>query len=150
MMDISEEISTDSFVDEYHKMTINLLVTSSRLTHELESRASQENITLHQFNVLRILREKYPDTCTNADIKERMLEKKSDVSRIVNRMVTKGLVHRSKSACDGRAVALTITAKGMEILENLDQEMLLADLLQERLSPEECDVLNDLLNRLRG
>lgn len=149
-MDIAEEIYTDNFVDEYHKMTINLLVTSSRLTHELEVRASKQNITLHQFNVLRILRGLYPESSTNAHIKERMLEKMSDVSRIVNRLVSKGLVHRSKSECDGRAVALTITNKGLEVLQNLDEEMLLADLLQERLSSEECKHLNGLLDKLRG
>ena len=130
-MKIGEEIQASKFADEYHKMTVNVVFTGHWLTGFLEQRASQENITLHQFNVLRILRGQHPDACTNAMIKERMLERKSDVSRIVDRLVSKGLVHRCKSDCDGRAVALTITDQGMQALENLEEPMMLRDIYPE-------------------
>ncbi len=149
-MEIATEIQTSKFADEYHKMTINVVFTSNWLTGFLEQRASAENITLHQFNVLRILRGQQPHACTNAMIKERMLEKKSDVSRIVDRLVAKGLVHRCKSNCDGRAVALTITENGMRALRNLEEPMLLSDILPQHLSEEECRQLNHLLDKLRG
>ncbi|HLW50196.1 MAG TPA: MarR family transcriptional regulator, partial [Sphingobacteriaceae bacterium] len=86
----------------------------------------------------------------NAMIKERMLERKSDISRIVDRLVSKDLVHRCKSECDGRAVALTITERGMNALRNLEEPMLLQDLLPKNLSVEECAQLNFLLDKLRG
>lgn len=149
-MEIAEEIQASKFADEYHKMTVNIVFTSHWLTAFLEKRASTENITLHQFNVLRILRGQHPDACTNAMIKERMLERKSDISRIVDRLVSKGLVHRCKSDCDGRAVALTITESGMHALQNLEEPMLLRDLLPKNLSVEECAQLNFLLDKLRG
>lgn len=149
-MKIGEEIQVSKFADEYHKMTVNVVFTCHWLTSFLEQRASQENITLHQFNVLRILRGQHPDACTNAMIKERMLERKSDVSRIVDRLVSKGLVHRCKSDCDGRAVALTITDQGMQALQNLEEPMMLRDILPGNLSKEECVQLNALLDKLRG
>lgn len=149
-MEIAEEIQSSKFADEYHKMTVNILFTGHWLTGFLEQRATKENITLHQFNVLRILRGQYPKACTNAMIKERMLERKSDISRIVDRLVSKDLVHRCKSECDGRAVALTITERGMNALRNLEEPMLLQDLLPKNLSVEECAQLNFLLDKLRG
>lgn len=149
-MEIAEEIQANKFTDEYHKMTVNILFTSYWLTGFLEQRASMENITLHQFNVLRILRGQYPQACTNSMIKERMLERKSDISRIVDRLVSKGLVHRCKSDCDGRAVALTITEDGMHALQNLEEPMLLREILPKNLSKSECSQLNFLLDKLRG
>lgn len=149
-MEIDKEIQISGFADAYHRATVNVIFTSNWLTGILEARASKENITLHQFNVLRIIRGRHPKACTISSIRERMIERKSDVSRIVDRLVSKGLVHRSKSDCDGRAVALTITEAGMNILHNLDESMLLRDLLPAHLSEEECTELSRLLDKLRG
>ena len=149
-MGIQEEIGARSFVDAYHEATINIVFTANWLTHILEERASQQNITLHQFNVLRVLRGKHPEACTNREVQSKMVERNSDVSRMVNRLVTKGLIHRSKNDLDGRAVALTITDAGLEILEKLEEPMLLGDLLPGRLSESECEQLNALLDKLRG
>lgn len=149
-MGIKEDIAVRSFVDAYHQATINILFTANWLTHILEERASQQNITLHQFNVLRILRGKHPKACTNREIQSKMVERNSDVSRMVNRLVTKGLIHRSKHELDGRAVALTITDSGLRILDQLEEPMLLGDLLTDRLCENECKQLNALLDKLRG
>lgn len=149
-MDIAKEIGAKGFANEYHRATVNVVFSAHWLTKILEQRASEENITLHQFNVLRILRGIHPQACTNNQIQERMVEKNSDVSRIVNRLVTKGLIRRERNERDGRAVALTITSLGLETLDKLDQPMLLNDLLPNRLSIEECVQLNELLNKMRG
>lgn len=149
-MEIEKEIQITKFANEYHKLAVNLIFSSNWLTGFLEKRANEEGITLHQFNALRILRGSFPEPCTNSMIKARMLDKKSDVSRIVDRLVAKELVHRCKSDCDGRAVALTITEKGLEILKNLEQTMLLNDILPQHLSEAECQRLNELLDKLRG
>lgn len=149
-MDIAKEIGAKGFADEYHRATVNIVFTAHWLTTILELRASVENITLHQFNVLRILRGIHPQACTNSQIQERMVEKKSDVSRMVERLVTKGLIQRERSERDGRAVALTITQTGLDTLDKLDQTMLLSDLLHDRLSVTECVQLNELLNKMRG
>jgi DNA-binding MarR family transcriptional regulator len=149
-MEIEKEIKTAKFAHEYHKLAINLIYSSNWLTRFLEKRASKEGITLHQFNVLRILRGQYPAPCNNAMIKSRMLDKKSDVSRIVDRLVMKNLIHRSKSDQDGRSVCLTITKEGLNTLQNLEHSMMLEDLLPKNLSEAECKQLNALLDKLRG
>lgn len=149
-MDIGEEITVSKFTDEYHRATINVIFTANWLTNVLEERARAHDVTLHQFNVLRILRGRHPEASTNNQIRERMVERKSDVSRIVNRLVSKGLIHRSKCEWDGRAVALTITEQGLQVLEQLEEPMLLADILPHRLTTEECKQLNTLLNKMRG
>lgn len=150
MMDIGEEIKTSKFTDEYHRATVNTIYTANWLTTILEERARALDVTLHQFNVLRILRGRHPEASTNNQIRERMVERKSDVSRMVNRLVSKGLIRRSKNEWDGRAVALTITKQGMCVLEQLEEPMLLGDILPQRLTKEECEQLNNLLNKMRG
>lgn len=150
LMEIGEEIKINRFVDEYHKATINLIFTNNWIVNQLGVRANAEGITLHQFNVLRILRGQYPEPCTNNQIKDRMLEKMSDVSRIADRLVAKGLVHKCKSDGDRRAVALTITEKGLIVLENLEEPMLLRDVLPQNLTEHDCQILNQLLNKMRG
>lgn len=147
-MNIGEHLKISKFSSEYHKMVIQLIYTSNALMHELEKRANEENITLQQFNVLRILRGQYPETSNNNLIKERMIEKMSDVSRMIDRLVSKGLVTRKQSKADKRAVSLLITQKGLDVLSRLEEPMLMHDFLAKRMSLEECEQLNRLLEKI--
>lgn len=149
-MKIEDEIQTRKFHSERHKATINIVFTSNWVTDILEKRASMSKITLQQFNILRILRGQYPAPATNCLLKERMLDKTPDVSRIVDRLVSKGLVAKSRCASDRRAVDITITTKGLDTLEDLDERMLMMDVLQENITEAECQTLNNLLDKLRG
>ncbi len=149
-MKIEDEIQTRKFRNERHKATINIVFTSNWITGILEKRANQEQITLQQFNVLRILRGQYPNPATNNLVKERMLDKMPDVSRIIDRLVAKGLVSRCKCTTDRRAVDVKITEKGLETLEALEDSMMMLDILQKNISEEECATLNGLLDKLRG
>lgn len=147
-MNIGEHLKISKFSSEYHKMVIQLIYTSNALMHELEKRANEENITVQQFNVLRILRGQYPETSNNNLIKERMIEKMSDVSRMIDRLVFKGMVTRKQSKTDKRAVSLLITQKGLDVLSRLEEPMLMHDFLSEKLSLEECEQLNRLLEKI--
>ncbi|ULT23055.1 MarR family transcriptional regulator [Sphingobacterium sp. E70] len=91
-MKIEDEIKVSKFSNEWHRCTVNILYTYNWLNNELEQRAAKEGITLKQFNVLRILRGQYPKPATNNLIKSRMLSTTPDISRMMDRMVTKGLV----------------------------------------------------------
>lgn len=148
-MKIEEAIKSKKLINERHKATLNIVYTSNWITEILEERASKEQITLQQFNVLRILRGQYPKPATNNLIKERMLDRMPDVSRIVDRLVTKELVSRGKSNADRRAVDVRITDKGLEVLKRLDESMLMMDILRENISEKECKQLNMLLDKLR-
>jgi len=149
-MRIEDEIQTSKFCNEKHKATINVVFTSNWITDILEKRASLEQITLQQFNVLRILRGQHPKPVTNSLVKERMLDKMPDVSRIIARLVAKGLVSRGKCSTDRRAVDVNITSKGLSVLKALDDSMMMMDILQKNISEEECKILNGLLDKLRG
>ena len=149
-MRIEEEIKTNKFHSEQQKATINIVFTSNWITGILEKRANSEQITLQQFNVLRILRGQHPKPATNSLLKERMLDKMPDVSRIIDRLVAKELVSRVKCDIDRRAVDVMITAKGLKVLESLEESMMMMDILQENISEEECLVLNKLLDKMRG
>jgi len=149
-MKIEEAIKSKKFINEWHKATINIVFTSSWITAILEERASREQITLQQFNVLRILRGQYPKPATNNLIKERMLDKMPDVSRIIDRLVVKELVSRGKCDSDRRAVDVRITDKGLDVLKRLDDSMLIMDVLGGNITEKECKQLNTLLDKLRG
>jgi len=149
-MRIEDEIQTRKFRNEQHKATVNIVFTSNWITGILEKRANLEQITLQQFNVLRILRGQYPKPATNSLVKERMLDKMPDVSRIIDRLVAKELVSRGKCSTDRRAVDVMITQKGLERLEALEESMMMMDILQKNITDDECRILNELLDKLRG
>lgn len=116
----------------------------------MEKRAAIQKITLQQFNILRILRGQYPAPATNGLLKQRMLDKTPDVSRIVDRLVAKGLVSKKPSTVDRRAVDVLITPRGLDTLAELEGHMLMMDVLQKNISEAECETLNNLLDKLRG
>lgn len=149
-MGIEDRIKSSRFQDDWHKATVNILYTNNWLSSLLESRASKKKITLQQFNVLRILRGQYPKPASNSLIKERMINSMPDISRLVERIVAKGLVSRSKNKSDKRAVDLLITEKGLQLLEELEADMNLSAMLSENLSEQEAVILNGLLDKLRG
>jgi len=149
-MRIEDEIQTRKFRNEQHKATVNIVFTSNWITGILEKRANLEQITLQQFNVLRILRGQYPKPATNSLVKERMLDKMPDVSRIIDRLVAKELVSRGKCSTDRRAVDVMITQKGLDRLEALEESMMMMDILQKNITDDECRILNELLDKLRG
>ena len=149
-MKIEEEIQSTKFEDNFQKAVINLTYTYGWLNNSLRCHFEKHNLTSQQFNVLRILRGQYPNPATVNLIKERMLDKMSDASRIVDRLVQKGLVSRCTNRKDRRAVDIRISDSGLEILGKLDIEFKTSDFLKNNLSEQEAGVLSDLLDKLRG
>jgi DNA-binding MarR family transcriptional regulator len=149
-MRIDEEIQSSKFENNYHKVVINISYTYSWINNQTRSLFEQHNITLQQFNILRILRGQYPNPATVNLLKDRMLDKMSDASRIVDRLVQKGLVSRCTNTKDRRAVDITISDQGLAILSKMDDEFKLKDFLQNNLTEEEAGTLSDLLDKLRG
>ncbi|MEH6308094.1 MarR family transcriptional regulator [Olivibacter sp. CPCC 100613] len=149
-MKIEEVLVTNKFESEYHKASLNIMYTSNFIQSLLKERTDQEKITLQQYNVLRILRGQKLKPATVNMLKERLLDRMSDVSRIIDRLVQKGLVSRCTSHKDRRAVDIFITQEGMAILERLDKKMSILTVLDENLTEDECKQLNFLLDKLRG
>ena len=149
-MQIGEEIQSNKFEDNYHKAVINITYTYGWLSNTFRCRFERHNLTQQQFNVLRILRGQYPKPATINMIKERMLDKMSDASRIVDRLIQKGLVSRCTNNKDRRAVDIQISQAGLDILYKMDEEFKTSDVLKNNLTEEEAGKLSDLLDKLRG
>lgn len=150
MPKIEELVKVKQFASPWHRATINIIYTNNWLNVMLEKRAGAKQITLQQFNVLRVLRGQYPDPVTNNLLKERLLTKTPDISRLVDRIVSKGLVSREKNSIDKRAVDLLITDKGLELLQEIENDMMLDDVLPENISVDDCLKLSELLDKFRG
>jgi DNA-binding MarR family transcriptional regulator len=149
-MRIDEEIQSSKFEDNYQKAIINIFYTEGWLSNFLRPEFERYKVTQQQFNILRILRGQYPKPATVNLLKERMIDKMSDASRIVDRLVQKGLVSRCTNNKDRRAVDIRISEVGMGILCKMDKEFIARDLLKNNLSEEEAAKLSDLLDKLRG
>ncbi|MDP3470045.1 MAG: MarR family transcriptional regulator [Daejeonella sp.] len=149
-MEIEKEIYNKKFEDNHQKVVVNLIYTYGCITNLLRLKLNKHSITLQQYNILRILRGQYPNPATINILKERMLDKMSDASRIVERLVQKDLVKRCVSNKDRRAVDILISQKGLDILQKLDSEVSLKDLLSKNLSDEEANTLSGLLDKMRG
>ena len=150
MPKIEELVKVKQFASPWHRATINIIYTNNWLNVMLEKRAGAKQITLQQFNVLRVLRGQYPNPVTNNLLKERLLTKTPDISRLVHRIVSKGLVSREKNSIDKRAVDLLITDKGLELLQEIENDMMLDDVLPENISVDDCLKLSELLDKFRG
>nr|WP_294942796.1 MarR family transcriptional regulator [uncultured Mucilaginibacter sp.] len=149
-MGIEEDIKSTNFEDNYHKAVINLSYTYGWITNLSRPKFEQYNLTQQQFNILRILRGQYPKPATVNLLKERMIDKMSDASRIVDRLVQKGLVSRCTNNKDRRAVDIRISDEGLEVLSKMDKEFKTKDMLQDNLTEEEAGQLSDLLDKMRG
>lgn len=149
-MKLEDEIHQKKFKNDYQKLAVNLLYTSHWLNGHYNSFFKNSDITSQQYNVLRILRGQYPNPCNIKLIKERMLDKMSDASRIVDKLKTKKLLDRRECSLDRRSVDVVITDKGLELLKSLDNIDDDFKTIFETLSIEEIQKLNQLLDKLRG
>lgn len=148
-MEIGKEINSQKFENNLQKSVVNLIYTYGWITNLLGQKLNKYDITLQQYNVMRILRGQYPKPATINLIKVRMLDKMSDASRIVDRLVQKELVDRSINTNDRRAVDILITKKGLGILVKLDAELLFDEILGKDFNNTDAGILSDLLDKMR-
>ncbi len=149
-MGLSEEIKQSTFKSNYQKAGINLIYTSNWFTEQIRQFLLQEDLTLQQFNVLRILRGSLPDPLSTLQIRERMLDKMSDTSRIVDRLVKKDLVLKGTCKEDKRLVDVNISEAGLAVLTAIDaKEHEMYDFMKH-ITPEEAETLSDLLDKIRS
>ena len=149
-MGIEKDIHQVKFSSAQQKAMINLLFTYGWVIEKIKIFLAKEDITHQQFNILRILRGSHPKPLSTLQIRERMLDKMSDTSRIVDRLQTKGLVKKTTCPKDKRLVDVLIIDKGQKLLKKLDSE---ADHIMEvmgNLSDKESEQLSGLLDKLRN
>jgi DNA-binding MarR family transcriptional regulator len=150
-MEIGKLIKQDKFKDEYHKVLINIIYTANDLNLKSTVNLKPFGISPEQFNVLRILRGQHPKPVTVNLIIERMLNKNSNASRLVEKLRLKKLVERTTCNDDRRSVNILITKTGLELLKQLDkmEEDWIND-LKKHLTESEASQLSYLLDKMRG
>ncbi len=148
-MGIEQDIQQAKFRNPHQKAAINLIYTLGWMRDKTRSIFESEDITPQQFNILRILRGSHPQPLSTLQIRERMLEKMSDTSRLVDRLVNKGLVKKLTCRKDRRLVDVVITDKGRKLLERLDTRQDEIDGVLQNLSEKDANILSDLLDKIR-
>lgn len=150
MAKLEDEIKQYKFGSEFQKVLLNMIYTGNWISTMHKKFFSQHNLSNEQYNVLRILRGQHPKPATIQLINERMLDKMSNVSRLVEKLRSKSLITRTASSDDRRQVDVNISKKGLDLLSKMDVEL---DKLQnsiQTISEEESEQLNQLLDKLRG
>ncbi len=148
-MKIEEAIKQQKFQSGHQKAVINLIYTTSWLLGRQQDFFKPFKITSQQFNILRILKGQHPASISGTEIKARMLDKNSDVSRLLDRLVGKDLISKRTCPNDKRATDVNITETGLELLKNLDKYQSQIDKALS-LSEEEALQLSELLDKARG
>jgi DNA-binding MarR family transcriptional regulator len=149
-MKIEEEIKQAKFRNPQHKAALNLIYTASWLEGKHQDFFRLFGITNQQFNILRILRGQHPNKISGAEIKSRMLDKNSDVSRLLDRLTAKKLAVKTQCPNDKRAADIAITDKGLQLLKQLDDKMDQTDSKAINLTAGEAVKLSNLLDKCRG
>jgi DNA-binding MarR family transcriptional regulator len=148
-MEIGSELNQRNFRNEYHKATVNLVFTNGWLADKLKGFFEPYDLTQQQFNILRILRGNKAPLST-LQIRERMIDRMSDSSRIVERMIRKGLVEKNINKADKRLVDVAITRKGNELLSEIDTRQAQLDNIVANITVQQAKTLNYILDKLRG
>jgi len=149
-MKIEDEIKQSKFSSDYIKAIINIVYTSNYLSLQHTKTLKPHGISPEQFNILRILRGQYPKPATVKLLIERMLNKSSNASRLVEKLRLKGLVERKEVPNNRREVDVVITQKGLDLLTTLDKEEQSREKNFKHLNPDELKELNRLLDAFRG
>lgn len=147
---IEDAIQQKRFKNEFHKAQVNLLYTAAWINQQSTQALKPYNISIQQFNILRILRGLHPETATVKLLTERMIDKMSNASRLVEKLKKKGLVKRKNCLEDRRRVNISITQAGLDLLAEASQALENASMSQmEYLNNKEAELLNDFLDRVR-
>ncbi len=149
-MKLEERIKqTKPFRTQGERLVVNILYTNNWLLERMRTHLADFDITQQQYNVLRILRGQHPNLISTSDIRDRMIDRAPDTSRIVDRLLAKGLVEKSTCPSDKRRVDVRISSKGLELVERIASGLSGIETLGGALSEQECVLLNTLLDKMK-
>jgi DNA-binding MarR family transcriptional regulator len=150
MKTIEEEIKQTKFRSAQQKAMLNLIFTSNWLENKHRDYFKEYGLTNQQFNILRILKGQHPSKISGTEIKSRMLDKNSDVSRLLDRMILKKLVVKSQCPNDKRSADVGISDLGISLLQKIDRTVFNFAGSLEQLTEDEANQLSYLLDRCRS
>jgi DNA-binding MarR family transcriptional regulator len=143
-----EDVIQTKFKSPQQKAIVNIRYTSNYLGNIQNAIMGKFDLTMPQFNILRILRGAKVEINVNT-VKERMLEKSPNTTRLMDKLIEKGLIERKRSKDDKRVVNVQITKKGLDLLAEIDENSEIKKLMQPNISDEEANLLSDILDKLR-
>ncbi|RBL92851.1 MarR family winged helix-turn-helix transcriptional regulator [Chitinophaga flava] len=150
-MRLEDEIKQVKFKSDYQRAMLNIVFTANWLEVGISKILKHYDLSSQQYNVLRILRGSRPNPLNLLDIQERMMDKMSNATRLVEKLRQKGLLTRIQCPSNRRKVEIEITDKGMEVLRELDPAVEKNDeFLAQKMTKEEAHQLSHLLDKLRG
>lgn len=149
-MKIEGEIKQPKFRNPYQKAALNLIYTANWLEGKQQVLFKPFGITPAQYNILRILRGQHPNKISGVEIKSRMLDRNSDIPRLLERLLKKDFITKAQCPNDKRAADILITAQGLELLAKMDKLIDETEKKSIQLSVEEATLLSNLLDKIRG
>lgn len=150
-MKLEEEIKQSKFESPYQKAIINIIYTANWLRDQQMEVFKAFDVLPQHYNALRIIKGKHPNPCSPGEIKEVMLDKGNDVTRLVDKLVKKGLVKRNLCESNRRKVDIIITEKGLTFIKELNDPMKKhLSLMKKTVSEKEAEHISDILDKLRG
>ena len=149
-MKIEEEIEQENFDSEQQRLLINIMFTGNQFTLLSSRMLKQFSLTTQQFNVLRILRGQKGNPISVKDMHGRMLDSSSNVSRLVDKLLTKNLITRITCPNDRRKVELTIPKKGLQLLSEIDVFLkVIKKRLRSAITEDEAKIASRILDKFR-
>jgi DNA-binding MarR family transcriptional regulator len=149
-MSIETDIKQKKFRSAYQRLAINLTYTSNWLGYKQLELFKEHDITSQQYNVLRILRGQQSNAIKVSDIAERMLDKNSNTSRLIDKLLAKNLAERTSCPSDRRAVDVIITQEGLDLLSRIDPILEESEnAMREAITEEEAELMSRLLDKMR-
>ena len=146
---LKKRLKQENFDNLEHESILNILVASNYINTLVEKICTEHNITLSQFNVLRILNGKYPEGYPRCDIINRMINPSPDVTRLIDRLIKDGFVERFNSKEDRRLSLARITEKGRNLLSEVNPEIRKLQIsLFKKFNKEEKKNISILLEKL--
>lgn len=149
-MKLEDEIKQSKFESSYQKAVINILYTANWLRDRQMEVFRAFDILPQHYNVLRIIKGKSPEACSPGEIKEVMLDKGNDVTRLVDKLVKKGFVKRHTCESNRRKIDLYITEKGLTFLKELNDPLKKQlSVMKKQMSEKEAENLSQMLDKMR-
>ncbi|QMU31402.1 MarR family transcriptional regulator [Adhaeribacter radiodurans] len=130
-------------------MMVNIMFTGNFLQKRLLCMMRSFGVSPQQHNVLSILRGQHPNPCSLGDIQERMLDRMSNATRLVDKLLEKGLAERCQCTANRRKIDITITETGLALLKQIEEKVPPFEELFPAITPEEASILGQLLDKVR-
>lgn len=146
---VEQSLPETKFTNEYQQLRFNLLHTANWLNNEIRKILRPYGVTQKQYNILNILQQEHPNTVAIQDVRGRMIDKMSDASRMIDRLIEKGWVEKRCCTEDKRSNRVSISTAGLKLLDKMQGVSVQMDEIFQLTNPQQAAEINDLLNQLR-